>query len=286
MSKDGEQTQPSEQAIEGRQVLAPERLEILGVRIAAIDYESTVDHVVRAAIARKPFGVSALAVHGVMTGALDAAHRFRLNSLDLCVADGQPVRWALNWRYATGLRDRVYGPELMLRLCERAATERVSIFLYGSSRPVLDRLTAALRRRFPKLVIAGSAPSRFRTISPEEKEEVVRDIRESGASLVFCGLGCPRQETWTYEYRDILGIPIVAVGAAFDFFAGTVPQAPAMLQRHGLEWAYRLFREPRRLWRRYLLLNPLYIALLVGESLGLASFAMPGNRPPSEVGVG
>lgn len=262
-----------------------ERFSILGVRIAATDYERAVERIIAAARARTPLGVSALAVHGVMTGALDPTHRFRLNSLDFCVPDGQPVRWGLNWRYKTGLRDRVYGPELTLRLCERAARENLSIYLYGSSREVLDKLEVNLPRRFPNLNIAGTSPSRFRTISAEEKESVVREIQGSGASLVFCGLGCPRQEVWTYEYRDALGIPIVAVGAAFDFFAGTVPQAPRILQRSGLEWAYRLSREPRRLWRRYLLLNPLYATLFLAESLGIKSFNS-GTKPGADVGFG
>ena len=261
------------------------RFSILGVDIAATDYDAAVDRIIGAARDRAPLGVSALAVHGVMTGALDDTHRFRLNSLDFCVPDGQPVRWGLNWRYEARLRDRVYGPELMLRLCERAARDNVSIYLYGSSREVLDKLKTNLPRRFPKLVIAGTSPSRFRTISSDEKKDVVREIKSSGASLVFCGLGCPRQEVWTYEYRDALGIPIVAVGAAFDFFAGTVPQAPRILQRYGLEWAYRLSREPRRLWRRYLLLNPLYATLFVAESLGLRSFNR-GTQPATEVGYG
>ncbi len=262
-----------------------ERFSILGVRIAATDYERAVERIITSARARSPLGVSALAVHGVMTGALDPTHRFLLNSLDFCVPDGQPVRWGLNWRYKTQLQDRVYGPELTLRLCERAAKENLSIYLYGSSREVLYKLVENLPRRFPKLRIAGTAPSRFRTISPAEKKEVVREIKESGASLVFCGLGCPRQEVWTYEYRDALGIPIVAVGAAFDFFAGTVPQAPQVLQRKGLEWAYRLSREPKRLWRRYLLLNPLYVTLFLAESLGLKSFNS-GTQPAADVGFG
>jgi exopolysaccharide biosynthesis WecB/TagA/CpsF family protein len=263
-----------------------ERLRLLGVRIAATDYDTAVDRIIESALARSSLAVSALAVHGVMTGAMDSTHRFRLNALDLCVPDGQPVRWALNWRYSAGLRDRVYGPELMLRLCERASSEGVSIYLYGSSREVLDQLTANLRRRFPRLTIAGTSPSRFKTISLEERETVVRQIRESGASLVFCGLGCPRQEVWAYEYRDALGIPIVAVGAAFDFFAGTASQAPRLLQRYGLEWAYRLSKEPGRLWRRYLVLNPLYLAYLAAESLRLKAFSFPGTQPGSDIGFG
>lgn len=259
---------------------------VLGVRVAATDYERATERVIAAAKSRSPLGVTALAVHGVMTGVQDSTQRYRLNSLDMCVPDGQPVRWALNWLHGCELRDRVYGPELMLRICARAAGEGLSIFLYGSTPEVLERLKSNLVARFPALVIAGAVPSRFRTISPSEKTRVVSDIRASGASIVFCGLGCPRQEVWTYEYREALGVPIIAVGAAFDFFAGTVRQAPKLLQRYGLEWAFRLVSEPRRLWRRYLLLNPRYLTLLAAQRLGVRRFDGSGTAPDGEIGYG
>lgn len=259
---------------------------VLGVRVAATDYEAATERVIAAAKSRSPLGVTALAVHGVMTGVQDSTQRYRLNSLDMCVPDGQPVRWALNWLHGCGLRDRVYGPELMLRICARATSEGLSIFLYGSTPEVLERLKSNLVARFPSLVIAGAVPSRFRTISPSEKTRVVSDIRASGASIVFCGLGCPRQEVWTYEYREALGVPIIAVGAAFDFFAGTVRQAPKVLQRYGLEWAFRLVSEPRRLWRRYLLLNPRYLTLLAAQRLGVRRFDGSGIPPNGEIGYG
>jgi exopolysaccharide biosynthesis WecB/TagA/CpsF family protein len=221
-----------------------------------------------------------------MTGVLDPVHRFRLNALDMCVPDGQPVRWALNSLRGCHLTDRVYGPELMLRVCARAASEGLSIYLYGSTSEVLSKLRENLVARIPGLSIAGSSPSRFRKISPEEKAAAVREIRSSGAAIVFCGLGCPRQEVWAYEYREALGMPIVAVGAAFDFFAGRMPQAPKTLQRYGLEWAFRLYSEPRRLWRRYLLLNPLYLSLLAAEALRLRNFSDVAPAPQQEVGFG
>jgi N-acetylglucosaminyldiphosphoundecaprenol N-acetyl-beta-D-mannosaminyltransferase len=260
---------------------------VLGVSIAATNYEEATGRVITAARARSPLAVTALAVHGVMTGAMDATHRFRLNSLDMCVPDGQPVRWALNSIYGCALSDRVYGPDLMLSILARAADEQLPVFLYGSSAEVLARLTTNLKARFPALPVAGSSPSRFRTISRAEKERVVKEIHASGAAIVFCGLGCPRQEVWAYEYREALGIPIVAVGAAFDFFAGTVRQAPKILQRNGLEWAYRLAAEPKRLWRRYLLLNPYYLLLLASQKLGVKNAAADGGKPPdSEIGYG
>ncbi len=232
---------------------------VLGVGINAVDYSAATERIAKAATDRQPFAVSALAVHGVMTGALDPVHRHRLNKLDLVVPDGQPVRWAMKWLHGVSLPDRVYGPELTLRVCERAAREGLSIYLYGSRKEVLDKLTVNLKKKFPGLKIAGSQPSRFRQVTADEQSEVAETIIQSGASIVLVGLGCPRQETWVFEYRDLLPMPMLAVGAAFDFHAGIVSQAPSWLQKRGLEWFYRLLHEPGRLWKRYAVTNTLYI---------------------------
>jgi len=257
---------------------------VLGVSVDVIDYESAVDQIVEAAKSKRAFAVTALAVHGVMTGAMDPEQRFRLNHLDLAVPDGQPVRWALNLLHSAKLSERVYGPTLMLELCERCAKEGLPIYLYGSSAEVLEKLRDALESRFPALRIAGAQPSRFRRVTSEEKKEIVQQIRDSGASVAFAGLGCPRQEVWAYEYREALSMPVIAVGAAFDFHAGTVPQAPSALQSAGLEWAYRLTKEPKRLWRRYALLNPLYLAMVTAQATGLRNFDQtPGTRPTQEM---
>jgi exopolysaccharide biosynthesis WecB/TagA/CpsF family protein len=260
---------------------------VLGVSVDVIDYESAVEQIIEAAKTSRPFAVTALAVHGVMTGAMDPEQRFRLNQFDLTVPDGQPVRWALNLLHSADLSDRVYGPTLMLKLCERCAKEGLPIYLYGSNAEVLTKLREGLQSRFPALKIAGSQPSRFRRVTGAEKREIVQQIRDSGARLVFAGLGCPRQEVWAYEYREALSLPVIAVGAAFDFHAGTVPQAPATLQRAGLEWAYRLSREPTRLWRRYAVLNPLYIAMVTAQATGLKRFdENSGARPDQEMNYG
>ena len=257
---------------------------VLGVSVDVIDYESAVDQIVEAAKSKRAFAVTALAVHGVMTGAMDPEQRFRLNHLDLAVPDGQPVRWALNLLHSAKLSERVYGPTLMLELCERCAKEGLPIYLYGSSAEVLEKLRDALESRFPALTIAGAEPSRFRRVTSEEKKEIVQQIRDSGASVAFAGLGCPRQEVWAYEYREALSMPVIAVGAAFDFHAGTVPQAPSALQSAGLEWHYRLTKEPKRLWRRYALLNPLYVAMITAQATGLRNFDQsPGTRPTQEM---
>lgn len=254
---------------------------ILGVGIDVVDYEGALSRVVNAARQKQPLKVTALAVHGVMTGALDRHHRYRLNQLDLVMPDGQPVRWALNWLHRSGLKHRVYGPDFTLKLCERAAEEGLKVYFYGSSPEVLEQLTTQLQKRFPKLTIAGSRPSLFRRSSNEEKQAIAREIHESGADLVFVGLGCPRQEIWVHECAELVGLPSIAVGAAFDFHAGNLSQAPGFMQKHGLEWLYRLVQEPTRLWRRYLLLNPAYLAMVGAQFLRLHKFADQGV-PPSQ----
>jgi len=255
---------------------------VLGIRVDAVDYEAAVNKIIGAAQHQKKLSVSALAVHGVMTGVLDQTHRYRLNRLDLVCPDGQPVRWALNLLYKTKLPDRVCGPVLMLRVCERAAQEGLPIYFYGSRPDVLEALTKNLCDRFPKLIIAGSQPSKFRQVSAQEKQEIIEEIRNSGAALTFVGLGCPRQEVWVYEYGEQLGMPALAVGAAFDFHAGNLSLAPELLQKWGLEWFYRLMQEPTRLWKRYVFLNPLYISLFTLQFLKIVYFDPTNATPPEE----
>ncbi|MDY7014603.1 MAG: WecB/TagA/CpsF family glycosyltransferase [Cyanobacteriota bacterium] len=255
---------------------------VIGVSVNVIDYEAAVDRIIQAAKARQGLSVSALAVHGVMTGALDDCHRYRLNHFDLICPDGQPVRWALNLMYKAKLRDRVYGPNLTLLTCQRAAAEGLPIYLYGSRSEVLAAFGENLRARYPNLQIAGSQPSRFRQVTAEEKQEIVEQIHASGAAITLVGLGCPRQEVWAYEYRDVLKMPLLAVGAAFDFHAGLLPQAPKLWQDLGLEWLFRLIQEPKRLWKRYVLLNPHYVWLLGQQMLGLRRFDPNTALPPQQ----
>jgi len=243
---------------------------LLGVYINSVDYEGAVSRIVDAAQTKQPLGVSALAVHGVMTGVTDETHRYRLNRLEMVVPDGQPVRWALNLLHKTGLRDRVYGPNLMLKTCEAAAENDLGVYLMGGTAELLDALSTNLVKQFPSLRIVRARPSKFRTLSAVEAEELVEDIRASGADVVCVGLGCPRQEVWAYEFKDRISRPVLAVGAAFNFHAGQLGQAPPFLQRYGLEWAYRLAKEPARLWRRYLILNPYYVSLVAAQRLGIA----------------
>ncbi len=255
---------------------------VLGIRITAVDYTAAVQRIVEAAQRHQSMAISALAVHGVMTGVLDAGQRYRLNQFDLLVPDGQPVCWALRLLHQVRLPDRVYGPLLMQHICERAAAEDLSVFLYGSTQGVLEALRTNLLQRIPTLQIAGIRPSLFRQMTVQEHAQVMAEIRASGAQITFVGLGCPRQEVWTYECHEALRMPVIAVGAAFPFHAGVLAQAPSYLQRYGLEWLYRLVQEPRRLWRRYLLLNPLYLGFLALQWARLRTFSPEDTRPPAQ----
>ncbi|WP_333472488.1 WecB/TagA/CpsF family glycosyltransferase [Microcoleus sp. herbarium12] len=255
---------------------------VLGILVNAVNYEAAVNKIIGAASAGKPMSVSALAVHGVMTGVLDSTHRYRINHIDLVLPDGQPVRWALNLLYNTELPDRVCGPNAMLQICERAAEEGLSIYLYGSKPSVLEALCRNLCERYPKLIIAGTQPSKFRHVSPQEKQEIAQEIRNSGAAITFVGLGCPRQEVWAYEYRDELSMPLIAVGAAYDFHSGNLAKSPEFLCKIGLEWLFRLIKEPRRLWQRYVLLNPLYIWLFLLQALKIKNFDPKDATAPAE----
>jgi len=224
--------------------------------------------IIEAARKRKSFGVTALAVHGVMEAYRDPVYAEMLSRLDLIAPDGQPVRWAMNLLGAREIKDRVYGPTLTLKICAVAAQEQLPIFLFGSTEAVADRLARNLKAKFPGLIIAGVQADRFREATPEEDRQDVEIINQSGAAIVFVGRGCPRQEKWVAEHLGKISAAMIAVGAAFDIHAGTLSQAPKFMQNYGLEWFFRLLVEPQRLWRRYLILNPLFIWNFTRQLLG------------------
>jgi N-acetylglucosaminyldiphosphoundecaprenol N-acetyl-beta-D-mannosaminyltransferase len=241
---------------------------VCGVLIDPIEISETVDLIVERARTTEPMAVSALAVHGVMMGVQDLGLRGRLNRMDLVVPDGQPVRWAVNMMYRAQLQECVTGPSLMLEVCSAAAREDMGVYLYGSTPKVIEALSKRLPEAYPGLRVVGSAPSRFGPLDERGRHEVAEKIRESGASICFVGLGCPRQEVFCSAMRDLVGIPLLAIGAAFNVNAGFSKLAPRWMHRAGLGWLYRLKSEPRRLWRRYILLNPAYLTLLALQASG------------------
>jgi exopolysaccharide biosynthesis WecB/TagA/CpsF family protein len=272
----------------------PEKLDLLGIQVSPTDYAEATDRIVEAAQRRLSAVVSCHAVHAIVTASRDKALRNKVNTFQMITPDGQPVRWGLNLLHRCKLRERVYGPELMLRVCRRAAEEGVGIYLYGGSPEVAAQLHANLRRDFPALNIAGWEAPPFRPLTPDEDERVVERIHRSGAGIVFIGLGCPKQDEFAYEHRGRIRAVQVCVGAAFDFHAGVQPMAPAWMQRYGFEWFYRLIQEPRRLWRRYLVTNALYLAKLavalvanafharLTRPMAATKQASGGRQPPVE----
>ena len=243
----------------------PPRFLVAGISASATTYAQTTACVVQAGRERRSLLVAATSVHGATLSALDPEFGQQLNAFDIITPDGQPVRWALNLLHHARLADRVYGPWLMLRVCEAAARDGLSIYLYGTSPAKLDRLVERLPVLVPGLHIAGFRSPPFRSTTAEEDADDVRDILASGAHILFLGISCPRQERWAFTHRDLLPLPILCVGAAFDLHAGAVTMAPRWMQDRGLEWLYRVTHEPRRLWRRYATYPPLFVLLIVRQ---------------------
>jgi N-acetylglucosaminyldiphosphoundecaprenol N-acetyl-beta-D-mannosaminyltransferase len=233
---------------------------VLGVPLALTDYERTLDWI-DAAVAGDHRGyICVAATHTVMACQEDPELRDAVLASDLTVPDGQPLVWALNL-LGHRLRDRVYGPDLMDAACARAARTGQRFYLYGGrDRAALDLLVRRLGERHPGLQIAGTYAPVFRPLTDEEEAAIAAEINAAEPDVVWVGTGVPRQEKWMARMRERLDAPVlVGVGAAFDFHAGLVRQAPERLQRAGLEWLFRLSQEPRRLWRRYLRYNPRFV---------------------------
>ncbi len=238
----------------------PRAIDVLDVPLALTDYEAVLDWS-DAMIARRARGyVCVCNVHTVMAAREDAELRAALEGSAMNVPDGQPLVWAIN---ALGhpLEERVYGPELMARACARAASTGQRFYLYGGrNQGALVQLALNLRKRYPGVKIVGGYSPPHRPLTEEEKAAVAEEINHSRADVVWIGIGVPKQEKWMVEMRPRLEAPLlIGVGAAFDFHAGLVPQAPPRMQEAGLEWAFRLAHEPRRLWRRYMRYNPRFV---------------------------
>lgn len=248
-------------------IIPPRTVDVVGVPLGLIDYEQTLDWIDATVAARQRGYVCVCNVHTVMASAEDEGLRAALLNSSINVPDGQPLVWALG---ALGypLGDRVYGPELMARACARSAVSGQRLYLYGGrNQGALVQLALNLRQRYPGVRIVGGYSPPHRPLTDQERDAVVNEINGSRADVVWAGIGVPKQEKWMAEMRPRLDAPVlIGVGAAFDFHAGLVPQAPNWIQESGLEWAYRLAHEPRRLARRYIRYNPRFV-LAFGRQL-------------------
>lgn len=241
----------------------PIKRNLLGLDVSCVEYDEAVRCIISAAKDHRPAIVSCHAVHAVTTISQDESLRRRANEFSMITPDGQPVRWALNWLYKANLRERVYGPELMRRVLNRASDEKLPVYLYGGTTESLEKLESNLLSIFPDLTLAGSESPPFRKLTDEEMEETAKRINQSGARLLFIGLGCPKQDQFAASQANQIAAVQICVGAAFDFHALVKPMAPIWMQDHGLEWVFRLWCEPRRLWKRYFITNSQFCMRLI-----------------------
>jgi N-acetylglucosaminyldiphosphoundecaprenol N-acetyl-beta-D-mannosaminyltransferase len=255
----------------------PPKYDLFGVQVSAVTCDQACDAILSAARRRESAVISAFAVHALIEAATERKLAAKVNRFAIITPDGQPVRWALNWLHGARLKQRLYGPNLMWRLCQRAAEEGVSIYLYGSMPATLAALEANLLKAFPALVIAGAESPPFRALSPEEDAAMVDRVNASGAGLFFIGLGCPKQDYFAADHADRIQAVQLCVGAAFDFHAGTKATAPEWMQRRGLEWLFRLYHEPRRLWKRYLVTNSIYVRELAAQFIRQRVLRLPAR---------
>ena len=237
---------------------------ILDTRIDALSWEQLLGRIVRWAQAGQSRMICLCNVHSVVTAKHDAAMANALKRADLNLPDGAPIAWLMRQR-SWPEQQRLSGPDLMWQLMREAEKLQLSVFLMGATPATLGRLRGVLSNAFPRLMIAGSLSPPFRPLNELKHRGFVDQINRSGASIVLIGLGCPKQEIWMAECGNAISAVMIGVGAAFDYHAGSLRRAPPVWQRIGLEWLYRLLQEPRRLARRYLLTNTLFLLALPAE---------------------
>lgn len=244
---------------------------VLGAHINALSWDEVIGQILTWGAAHESRYVSLCNVHSVVTTTQDPEFRIVINNADLSAPDGAPVAWALR-HLGFASQERISGPDLMWRYLSTAERLGQSVYFYGSTNATLTKLREVIAKQFPRLSVAGTCSPSFRTPTVEEDEADVDAINRSGANVVFIGLGCPKQEKWMAAHCGRVNAVMIGVGAAFDYHAGTLRRAPLWWQRHGLEWLFRLYSEPRRLFRRYLVTNTLFV-------LGMAKQLLASRAP-------
>lgn len=244
------------------------KFKILKNLITACDYDYIIKRIQKN---NKKLLISPIASHTLVRSIYDKNLNKILDSYDFLVPDSQWVRKSINFLYGVKLKDRVYGPRLMMEICRISETKGYGVFFYGNSKEILSKLSIKIKFSFPKIEIVGLLPSKFRNLDKKDIEEINSEIKLSNARIVFVSLGSPLQETVSYKiFKRYHGnVVIVPVGAAFDFFSGGKKQAPVWMQNSGLEWLFRLMNEPKRLWKRYLIYSPLFIFCIFFQKTGV-----------------
>jgi len=249
----------------------PERFNVLGVMVSATTMAMTVEYIRASVRTRLRTYVCVSGVHGIMESHRDPGLRSIHNAAGLVTPDGMPLVWLA--KFADRRIERVYGPDLLLAVCQACQPDGTRHFFYGGGPGVASLLASRLQGRFQKIRIVGTLCPPFKNLSPQEDQAEIERINAANPDLVWVGLSTPKQERWMASHRDHLSAPVLlGVGAAFDFHAGLKRQAPLWMQRSGLEWAFRLATEPRRLWKRYLRNNPLFLYHSVLQLTGLRTY--------------
>jgi N-acetylglucosaminyldiphosphoundecaprenol N-acetyl-beta-D-mannosaminyltransferase len=250
------------------------RANVLGIGISAITMRQALDQVATWIKWGAREYVCVCNVYTVMECQRDSAVRSAVNRAGLATPDGMPLVWLSRWKSRTPV-SRVYGPDLMLALCEQSIEQGYSHYFYGGAQGVPELLAERLQQRFPGLHVAGTCSPPFRALTAEEDAHIVTQLNQAAPDIIWVGLGTPKQDLWMAAHRSQLNAPVlIAVGAAFDFHAGKISQAPKWMQSAGLEWLFRLIQEPRRLWYRYLVYNPLFVVLVLAQSLRIRHYAV------------
>jgi N-acetylglucosaminyldiphosphoundecaprenol N-acetyl-beta-D-mannosaminyltransferase len=231
---------------------------ILGASIDALSWDDTLESIISAGDKHESRYICICNVHSVVTATRDPEFMNVLNNADMATPDGAPIAWALR-KLGFPTQERINGPDLMWKYLEAAQHLQQTVFFYGSTEATLEKLQKTVAKQFPALRIGGAYAPPFRSLTAQEDDAEVEMINRSGAHVVFVGLGCPKQEKWMATHKGKINAVMIGVGAAFDYHSGTVKRAPLWWQRNGLEWLYRLASEPRRLMKRYMVTNTLFI---------------------------
>lgn len=248
------------------------RANVLGVGISAINMAQALQTIKEWVINREQHFICVRDVHGVVECQRDETLRKIHKAAGLVTPDGMPLVWLSTLKGYRGV-ERVYGPDLMLNLCKESTSLGYRHYLYGSTPEVIERLIHNLQQQCPDINIVGAYSPPFHLLTPEEDNEVIRQINSTNPHIVWVGLSTPKQEYWMANHLGKISAPVmIGVGAAFDFHAGTKRQAPRWMRRIGMEWLFRLCNEPRRLWKRYLVNNPQFILLVLAQELGIKHY--------------
>ncbi len=259
------------QSRENTDKISRNRVRVVSLLPDVSDHESAIRRIAELVERGRGGYVCFSTVHMVMESRDDAKFAEKVNNADLIITDGMPLVWMQKLQGAKSA-ERTRANDLMIALCEYAEKNNLKVGFYGGRQEVIDSILERAERDFPKLQVAYAYSPPFRRLTEKENAEIVEEINNSETQILYVGLGCPKQENWMSAHKNKLGAIMLGVGASFDFYAGNVKESPEWMGKLGLEWLYRLTQEPRRLWKRYIILNPRFLWLAMLQLSGLKKF--------------